>query len=291
MRHSMPIPTENSTPEEWLAYANWLRFTENARLAKKATFFRETGNYVAEEDFLFEIEENEKEIFYIENKYAPVMEYNHILNGNAFRTAKKANRRKQNKKNKSRDRIHGRRHGGAHGGVDFRYVDCNPFCNKHQYVDAMFAINGKHHHNADRKASAMTAREQDFLFNPSTSEMEIEQEEKRMSELDTRILDNHYALENVFSNLKEGKYISLFSYWNGEYWEDSSIETNKFCGIKTAEEVKDKVLTEQARRIHLPKIEMETVCEMEGISFQWNSFYDWDDEECGYRKLTFLPLN
>lgn len=165
MRHSMPIPTENATPEEWLAYANWLHFTENARLAKKVAFFRETGNYVAEEDFLFEIEENEKEIFYIESKYAPIVEYNHVLNGNAFRTAKKANRRKQNKKNKSRDRIHGRRHGGAHGGVDFRYVDCNPYVNKHKYEDAMFATNGKHRHNADRKASAMFAREQDFLTN------------------------------------------------------------------------------------------------------------------------------
>ena len=72
-------------------------------------------------------------------------------------------RRKQNKKNKNRDRIHGRRHSGAHGGVDFRYVDCNPYVNKHRYEDAMFAINGKHRHNANRKASAMFAREQDFL--------------------------------------------------------------------------------------------------------------------------------
>lgn len=74
-------------------------------------------------------------------------------------------RRKQNKKNKERDRIHGRRHSGAHGGVDFRYVDCNPYVNKHRYEDAMFATNGKHRHNADRKASAMFAREQDFLTN------------------------------------------------------------------------------------------------------------------------------
>lgn len=149
-------------------------------------------------------------------------------------------------------------------------------------------VSDKVHYHSTLKADA---REQDFLFNPSTSEMEIEQEEKRMSELDTRILDNHYALENVLSNLKEGKYIFLLSYWNGEYWEDSDTETDHFCGIKTAEEVKDKVLAEQARHLHLPKMEMETVHGMEGVSFQWNSFYDWDDEECGYRKLTFLPLN
>lgn len=88
-------------------------------------------------------------------------EYDSVLNGNAFRSAKKTNRRKQNKKNKNRDRIHGRRHGGAHGGVDFRYVDCNPYVNKHRYEDAMFATNGKHHHNTDKRASAMTAREKE----------------------------------------------------------------------------------------------------------------------------------
>lgn len=92
-------------------------------------------------------------------------EYDALLNGNAFRSSKRASRRKQNKKNKERDRIHGRKHSGAHGGVDFRYVDCNPYVNKHRYEDAMFAINGKHRHNADRKASAMFAREQDFLTN------------------------------------------------------------------------------------------------------------------------------
>ena len=75
--------------------------------------------------------------------------------------ANRLNRRKQNKKNKSRDRIHGRRHGGAHGGIDFRYVDSNPFCNKHRYEDAMFYTNGKHRHNTDKKASAMDAREKE----------------------------------------------------------------------------------------------------------------------------------
>lgn len=75
--------------------------------------------------------------------------------------ANRLNRRKQNKKNKSRDRIHGRRHGGMHGGVDFRYIDCNPFCNKHRYEDAMFYTNGKHRHNTDKRASAMDAREKE----------------------------------------------------------------------------------------------------------------------------------
>lgn len=84
--------------------------------------------------------------------------------------ANRLNRRKQNKKNKSRDRIHGRRHGGAHGGIDFRYIDCNPFCNKHRYEDAMFVTNGKHHHNTDKKASAMNAREQDYILSPDPIE-------------------------------------------------------------------------------------------------------------------------
>lgn len=295
MRHSMPIPTEKSTPEEWITYANWLRFTENPRLAKKIALFLETDNYVAVEDFLFEIEENEKEAKYIENMYAPIMEYDSILNGNAFRTAKKTNHRKQNKKNKFRDRIHGRRHSGMHGGVDFRYVDCNPYTTKDSYYDAQQKDNGKHH-NTDRKASAMDAREQEQFYISSISEMKIEEEENYMAEncmteVEERILDNHYALENALSNFKEGRYIALLSFWNGECWEDSYSETNKFVGIKTAKEAIDFILTEQANHLHLPEIEMETVQGMEGIFFKWNSFYNWDDENYGYKKLTFLPLN
>ena len=90
------------------------------------------------------------------------MQYDSVFKGNAFRSSKRAQRRKQNKKNKVRDRIHGRRHSGAHGGIDFRYIDCNPYCNKHRYHDAMFVINGKHHHNANRKTSAMDMREKDY---------------------------------------------------------------------------------------------------------------------------------
>lgn len=204
--------------------------------------------------------------------------------------ANRLNRRKQNKKNKSRDRIHGRRHSGAHGGVDFRYIDCNPFCNKHRYEDAMFVTNGKHRHNADRKVSAMSAREHDFFLNPSISEMKIEQEEKRMTEEENRILDNHYAVEDMLSNLKEGKYIFLLSYWNGMGWEDSDDATNEFRGILTSEEVKDSILSEQARHLNLVKTEKETVHDMSGTSFMWKGYYNLEDE-CGYTKFTFLPIN
>lgn len=139
--------------------------------------------------------------------------------------------------------------------------------------------------------NAITAREQDFFLNPSLSEMKIEQEEKRISEEEERILDNHYMVEAALSNfLKEGKYISLLSYWNGEGWECSDTETNQFCGIKTAEEVKDAILAEQAKHLDLSEIGMDTVHGMVGVSFRWNDFYGWDDEKRGYVKLTFLPL-
>lgn len=151
-----------------------------------------------------------------------------------------------------------------------------------------YPVSNKVHNHSALKADA---REQDFFLNPSVSEMEIEQEEKRMSEEEERILDNHYMVETALSNfLKEGKYISLLSYWNGEYWEDSDSGTNQFCGIKTAEEVKDAILTEQAKHLDLSKIEMDTVHEMTGVSFKWDDFYGWDDEKRGYIKLTFLPL-
>lgn len=218
------------------------------------------------------------------------MQYDSVFERNAFRSSKKAQRRKQNKKNKNRDRIHGRRHGGAHGEVDFRYVDCNPFCNKHQYVDAMFCTNGKHHHNADRKASAMSAREQDYFLNSSISKMKIEEEEKRMTEEENHILDNHYAVEDMLSDLKEGKYIFLLSYWNGMGWECSDDATNEFRGILTSEEVKDAILSEQARHLNLVETGKETVHDMSGISFTWKGYYDLEDE-CGYTKFTFLPIN
>ena len=149
-------------------------------------------------------------------------------------------------------------------------------------------VSDKVHNHSALKADA---REQEYFCTPSVSEMEIEQEEKRITEEEEHILNNHYALENALSNLKEGKYILLLSYWNGEYWEDSDGETNQFCGIKTVDEAKDEVLAEQARHLNLPKMEMETVHGIEGVSFEWDGFYDWDDEERGYRKLTFLPIN
>lgn len=154
-----------------------------------------------------------------------------------------------------------------------------------------YPVSDKVHYHSALKADA---REQDFFLNPSVSEMEIEQEEKRMSEEEERILDNHYMVEAALTNfLKEGKYISLLSYWNGEYWEDSDTEINQFCGIKTAEEVKDAILAEQAKHLDLSEVGMDTVHGMDGVSFKWNGFYRnrMDDEECGYRKLTFLPLN
>lgn len=149
-------------------------------------------------------------------------------------------------------------------------------------------VSDKAHYHSALKADA---REQDFFLNPSVSEMKIEQEEKHMTEEEERILDNHYMVEAALTNfLKEGRYISLLSYWNGEYWEDSDSESNQFCGIKTAEEVKDAILAEQAKHLDLSEVEMDTVHEMTGVSFKWDGFHDWDDEKIGYVKLTFLPL-
>lgn len=119
-------------------------------------------------------------------------------------------RRKQNKKNKERDRIHGRRHGGAHGGIDFRYVDCNPYVNKHRYEDAMFAINGKHRHNANRKASAMDAREKDYILSPDPIK-ELWNAYWLHRDAECRL--NHKADEPLFMHRTQGVYEEAIKEW------------------------------------------------------------------------------
>lgn len=210
-------------------------------------------------------------------------EYDSVLNGNAFRTAKKANRRKQNKKNKSRDRIHGRRHGGAHGGVDFRYVDCNPFCNKHQYVDAMFATNGKHRHNADRKASAMSAREQDYLSSIMDQKVDTTEivEEENYDDFLWYLIDE----------LPEQKYIVLHSWYNGGAWENSEGYSDRFLGVKTKDEI-IKELMERAlhndTEIQVNETEKEG---LKGLCFNWDFGCDeWGDWK-GFENFVLIPIS
>lgn len=150
-----------------------------------------------------------------------------------------------------------------------------------------YPVSNKVHYHSALKADA---REQDYLLTPSIFEMKIEKEEKRMTEEENRILDNHYAVEDILSDLKEGKYIFLLSYWNGMGWEDSDDATNEFRGILTAEEIKDTILSEQAKHLNLTRTEKETVRGMSGISFTWKGYYDLEDEY-GYSKFTFLPIN
>ena len=228
----------------------------------------------------------------IEMDNAPdIKEYDSILNGNAFRKGCNRKARQNGKRNADKakrfhkaDRYHGK------GLESYPYKEDGVIKESIEQVwhRCHMPVLDRIRHKSALKADA---REQDFFLNPSVSEMEIEQKEKRMTEEEERILDNHYMVEDALSNfLKEGKYISLLSYWNGEYWEDSDSESNQFCGIKTAEEVKDAILAEQAKHLDLSKIEMDTVHEMTGVSFKWDGFHDWDDEKIGYVKLTFLPL-
>lgn len=148
-------------------------------------------------------------------------------------------------------------------------------------------ISDKVHYHSALKTDA---REQDYLLTPSIFEMKIEEEEKHLTEKENRILDNHYAIEDMLSDFKEGKYIFLLSYWNGMGWEDSDDATNEFRGILTSEGAKDAILSEQARHLNLVKIEKQTVHGMSGISFTWKGYYDLEDK-CGYSKFTFLPIN
>lgn len=217
------------------------------------------------------------------------MQYDSVFEGNAFRTAKKANRRKQNKKNKNRDRIHGRRHGGAHGGVDFRYVDCNPFCNKHQYVDAMFATNGKHRFNSARKACAMDAREQEY-YSSYSAEEEAKEVSAKITEEETGKFDDF--LWWLVDELPEQKYVVLFNFDNGRNWEDHEYASNEFRGVMT----KDEVIAELTK-VFLwnddgeVKVSETEVRGLKGARFNWDFGYDeWGDWN-GYESFTIIPVS
>ena len=191
--------------------------------------------------------------------------------------ANRLKRRKQNKKYHKADRYHGKCFEGRD--EEGRRIYKDRYCR--------FPISDRVRNHSALKAEA---RKQEYLRTPSISEMKIEEEEKRITEEENRILDNHYAVEDMLSDLKEGKYIFLLSYWNGMGWECSDDATNEFRGILTSEKVKDGILSEQARHLNLVKTEKETVHGMSGISFTWKGYYDLEDE-CGYTKFTFLPIN
>lgn len=189
--------------------------------------------------------------------------------------ANRLKRRKQNKKHHKSDRYHGKCFEGRNEEGKRIYKD--RYCRN--------PVSDKAHYHSALKAEA---REQDYFCTPSISEMKIEKEEKLLTEKESHILDNHYAIEEMLSDFKEGKYIFLMSCWNGRDWEDSYSETNKFCGIKTTEEIKDIILKEQTGHFHLAEKEMETMQGMEGVSFKWEGYYLF--EERGFTKFTFLYL-
>lgn len=221
-----------------------------------------------------------------EARYDSIFDWNVFRKGNNRKAQRNGKRNAEKAKRYHRkDRYHGK------GLEPYLYKEDGIIKESIEWVwhRCRMPISDRVHNKFTLKAEA---REQDYSYN--FSKMEIKEEEKteeHMTEVEERILDNHYALESALSNFKEGKYIALLSFWNGECWEDSYSETNKFVGIKTAKEAIDFILAEQANHLHLPEIEMETVQGMEGIFFKWNSFYNWDDENYGYKKLTFLPLN
>lgn len=163
-----------------------------------------------------------------------------------------------------------------------------------------YPVSDEVHYKSALKANA---REMDFFLNPSFSEFKMEQEklkmeqEKREREMeleeekweaeqeDELILDNHYAVEETLSCITlVGNYIFLVSWWNGFEYEMSCDATNQFKGIKTAEEVRDIILTEQVAHDFVPEISRETIHDIEGTSVKW-------DEGWGYMKFTFLPID
>ena len=155
-------------------------------------------------------------------------EYDSIINGNIFRTSKKANRRKQNKKNKFRDHIHGRQHSGMHGGVDFRYADCNPYTTKDSYYDAMHKDNGKRH-NTNKRKSVMSAKEKEY-FSELTEAGELLED---IAYLEDRI----YIYEEDIKDLEYEKAFGYLTDRGEEFLEDYKKELEELKEYKQYKEI------------------------------------------------------
>lgn len=200
-------------------------------------------------------------------------EYDALLNGNAFRSSKRAQRRKANIRHHKADRYHGKCFEGRNEEGKRIYKDryCrNPVSDRVKYSD-----------------NAIKAREQEYY-----SSYPVEKEAKEVEVAETTeeagTFDNF--LWRLVDELPEQKYIVLFSFDNGQSYEDRDGCTNEFRGVMT----KDEVIAE------LTKIFLWNDCEVEigetevkglkGAKFNWDFGCDkwgWN----GYESFTIIPVS
>lgn len=182
-------------------------------------------------------------------------------------------RRKQNKKHHKADRYHGKCFEGRNEEGKRIYKDryCrNPVSDRVKYSD-----------------NAIKAREQEYY-----SSYPVEKEAKEVEVAETTeeagTFDNF--LWRLVDELPEQKYIVLFSFDNGQSYEDRDGCTNEFRGVMT----KDEVIAE------LTKIFLWNDCKVEigetevkglkGAKFNWDFGCDkwgWN----GYESFTIIPVS
>jgi len=202
-------------------------------------------------------------------------EYDSVLNGNAFRTSKRTQRRKQNKKRHKADRYHGKCFEGRENG---KRIYKDRYCR--------FPVSDRVHNHSALKAEA---KEQEYLFSKQETEEPIKEIKSEKSKVDEIGLEDF--LWYLIDRLSEQKYIVVYNYDNGKNWEDHDYDTNRFLGVMT----KDKVIAELTERFlhNASGVDVsDTVnADLKGIEFNWDFGCDEWEWWNGYESYTIIPVS
>jgi hypothetical protein len=203
-------------------------------------------------------------------------EYDSLMNGNTFRTAKKANRRKANIRHHKADRYHGK-------GLE-------PYLYKEDGVikESIEQVWHRCHMPVldrvrNKSALKAEAREQDYLSSIMDQKVDTTEivEEENYDDFLWYLIDE----------LPEQKYIILHSWYNGGAWENSEGYSDRFLGVKTKDEI-IKELMERAlhndTEIQVNETEKEG---LKGLYFNWDFGCDeWGDWK-GFENFVLIPIS
>lgn len=140
-------------------------------------------------------------------------EYDSLMNGNTFRTAKKANRRKANIRHHKTDRRHGKivpqsdkKYMDSLSGTFYRWDEKRKTFDSHKKP----VIHKRRKTFRDRLVSAMDAREQDYILSPDPIE-ELWNAYWLYRDAEYRL--NHKADEPLFMHRTQGAYEEAIKEW------------------------------------------------------------------------------
>lgn len=206
-------------------------------------------------------------------------EYDSIMNGNTFRTSKRAQRRKANIRRHKADRYHGKCFEGREDG---KRIYKDRYCR--------FPVSDRVRNHSALKAEA---REEDYFLNPCASALRKEKEEAEKARREQEKADKMSAFWTALKGLPDTRFVVLCNYDNGGEWEDNIHSENLFLDIMSKEQVVGHLKTQcviKAEYDQLPTIcEKTVVCVVngnkKGICFR---FEDKDYPE--YEEFVLIPL-